>query len=144
MHGVPQRNVTNINAQEALQQLPAAIRKTELDLWACTQRLDTARMRLKMREADISLKVAGMLGEDGKKKYTNQDQRDAAVSGHLANDAEHAAMSKALLEDQAIKARIEAALQYQKDVQRNARVLILARTPSDLVFDTNEDLGVIQ
>lgn len=133
--------MTNLNAQDALLQLPGQIRKMELDLWKNKQQLDAARMRAKMRAADVAFAVADAKGEDGKPKFSNADKREAATQARLEADPEHRAILRELDEQAAVVVRIEAALGYLRDTQRNARVLLLARSPTELVFPA-EDLGV--
>lgn len=132
-----------MNAQEALLKLPATIRQTELDLWKHKQALDAAKLRAKLRAADVALAVADAKDEAGKPRFSNADKRDAATQAHLQNDAEHKALLRQVDEEAATCVRIEAALAYHRDTQRNARVLLLARSPPELLFEP-EDLGVGQ
>lgn len=129
-----------MNAEEALLKMPAKIREFENDLFKQKQALDGMRLRLKLREADVALHVAQIPDPvDPKKKlHTNADARDNATRGALASDAEALSLKKQLMEQEALISRIQSTVDFCRDQQRNARVLILARAPSALIFEDPE------
>jgi hypothetical protein len=126
----------------ALRGGPELVRKTEMDLWEAKKKRDLARLRAKMRESDIALYVAQERTADGtKKKYSNADEREGAARTILQTDAAYNDAMREVDELEVLVARIEAALGFHVNVQRNARILALARSPFDLAFDTAELAG---
>lgn len=128
-----------MNLEDALQKLPATIRRTDFDLFKQTQALDGARHRLKLREGDLAAAIAKENADT--KAYPNADARDAELRRRLAIDAEAAALKREVVEAEVMKARITATLDYYRDVQRNARAMALARSPVAAFFDDPEALS---
>jgi hypothetical protein len=132
-----------MNAEDALQKLPGQIRQLELDLFKHKRGLDGLRLRVRLREADIAEAIVketlpAAEGEKPKLRYPNADARDVALQRAVQHDPETLAAKRSLLEEELVIARMTAVLDYHRDVQRNARVLVLARSPSTILFDDPE------
>lgn len=126
--------------EDALQNMPAAIRQAEADLFKQDQAVEGLRLRLKMREADLAAEIANAAahGDAGKKAYPNADSREAELRRRLEKDADAIGLRREMVDGERLRAGIRAELDYRRAVQQNARVLILARSPSALVFDDAE------
>lgn len=126
-----------MNAEEALIKLPAEIRRVENETFKRKQDLEGLRLKMRLREADLAQSIAiAMDGE--KKRYPNADSRDAALRAQLEVDNEAKAIKRQLVEEEGLISRMQSTLDYYRDTQRNARVLLLARSPSTLVFEDPE------
>lgn len=125
-----------MNARDALQKSPEIIRKTELDLWAHKEKREAALLKVKLREADVALAVAEAWRNEGRK--SNEAERDGETRRRLQHDAPYNDARREAEEEKAICARIEAALEFHRNRQRNARALALSASPLDLVFEGDE------
>lgn len=125
-----------MNAEDALRSLPATIRKTENDTFARKQQLEGLRLKLKLREADIGQAIAKENAET--KAYPNADARESELRKRLEHDPEARALKKDVVEEEALIVRMASTLSYYENVQRNARVLLLARSPATIVFEDEE------
>lgn len=127
-----------MNVQDALTRLPNQIRENEARLWGVREQVELLSARVKSIEAAVSYRVADAKDEAGKPRFSNAEKREAATREALDRDAEYAAAQRGLRDERRAAASIEGALAYYRDVQRNARVLVLARSPFELAFDGGE------
>lgn len=132
-----------MNTEEALLRLPAQIRQVDVDVFKRKQGLEGLRLKLRLREADIVEAIAKEMlpaaeGEKPKPRYPNADARSSALERIMQVDEEAKAAKRSIVEEEALVARMLATLDYYRDLQRNARVLVLARSPGTLVFDDPE------
>jgi hypothetical protein len=123
---------------QILSEAPARIRKAEQDLFEGRAAIDRIRLELKTLEAHAMQRVASATGADGKKAYPNAEAREAAVNDALRQDPGAADLRRQLDERMALNARVQAFADYWRDLQRNARVLLMARTPLDVILDTTD------
>jgi hypothetical protein len=121
--------------EEAMVKAPAQIKRVKVEAYEAKNRAERVRFRLKLLEADIAGRIASALTEDGKPAFRNAEARDAAVRRHLQDNAEAAALRREVADEEALAMRIQAHGDYLEDVQRNARVLLLSRSPANLVFE---------
>jgi len=127
-----------MNAREVLLTAPDVIRKTELDLWQHKEKREQLLLKMRLREADVALAVASAVDEAGKKRFTNDAQRDAETRRILATDQAFNDARREAEEEKGVVARVEAALEFHRARQRNARALALSASPLELVFEEAE------
>lgn len=123
-----------MNPEEALLKAPAAIRKAQGELWDAKQRAERARFALRMKEADALAGVRAAL--EGKR--SSADDREAMAQAKLTGDPEAAALRRQIGDDEALAHRIGLHVDYLEATQKNARTLLLSRSPANLVFEGAE------
>lgn len=123
---------------EVLYEMPAKIRGAENERWSQAQISERLRVERKLLEADAMVSVAAEVGEDGKKRHTNAEARDGAVRTYLAKDPGAQDLGKRIEDVQVFLAKIDSTLEYLRNVQRNARVLLLARDPLGAFLDAED------
>lgn len=128
--------MTEQNAEDILRRTPAIIRQLDLDLFKHKRGLDGLRLRLRLREADVGQQIAKENAET--KAYPNADARSDELRKRVEHDAEARAVKKEIVDEEAVVARMVAVIDYHRDAQRNARVLVLARSPATILFDDPE------
>lgn len=124
-----------MNPEEALTKAPAQIRRAELEVYDAKARMDKSRFRLRLIEADVARDVANATGQDGKALHRNETAREAAARRALESNADAAALRRHIVEEEALVARIQAHVEFLRDCQRNARVLLMARSPLNILFE---------
>lgn len=132
--------MTAFTPEDVLAKFPSRILDREQRLWKVAESIDAAARDLKAIEAEVYLQVCSAMDGDGRKKYTNEALRDAAVQSYLREHDRAPALRESIEVGKRQKQVLEADREYLSNVQRNARVLVLSRAPSQLVFDTGEDL----
>lgn len=140
----PAASVFKMKPEEALTELPYRILRARRELWETRQTLERIDLEAKDIEARIAVDVAQELGpadkDTGKAKprFSNQDARDSETRIRLRD---HAGATDLRLRREASRLRaevIESHIEAWTNVQRNARVLMLARSPFDAVFDVGD------
>lgn len=122
--------------EDVLTKYPAEIRRVENEVFKRKQDLEGLRLKLRLREADLTQAIAKENAET--KAYPNADARDSELRKRMEADGEAKAAKRNVVEEEALINRMQSTLDYYRDVQRNARVLLLARSPGTLVFEDPE------
>lgn len=123
-----------MNVMAALRTTPALVLKLDEELMTQKEKVARLKMRARYMQAD-ALEAVSKLMVDGKRAFPNADAREGAARSRLHNDPEWRALQDDIDAGENLCGKIEATIRYHQEVQRNARVLALARSPFDLVLE---------
>jgi hypothetical protein len=127
-----------MNIEDSLLKIPALIRKAENDLFEAVRRAKGSRMRSEHRSADLAMLILQAKDETGTKRFTNAEAREIELRRQLRKEPEYLALLREADEDEATASRIKSTIQYHRDVQANARAIMLGRSIASLIFDDVE------
>ena len=125
---------TQLSLPQILMEAPGRIRKARQDLFEGRVAVDRLRLEVKLLEARHLSQVSAATGADGKKLHTNAESREAAVRDRMSEDPGALDLKRQVDERVTLNAKVEAYIEYWEDLQRSARVLMLARSPFDAVM----------
>ncbi|MHB8603909.1 MAG: hypothetical protein ACYDCK_01535 [Thermoplasmatota archaeon] len=104
-----------------LAEQPERVRAAAANLFLTKEALAAAERDLERKRQALALIVASEQNPDGKKRYSNQEARDAAVAALLEQDAEARGLVERIDGNRAAVARNSIDLDYERDVLDAAR-----------------------
>lgn len=115
-----------MNALEILEIAPAKVRELETITWNYAKSIEAMRRQMGKIEAAILAQITRAVDENGKPTYSNETSRKARLSESLESHDEHKHLQTQLDEYAEKKDKSELDAEYYRNLQRNARAILLA------------------
>jgi PBP1b-binding outer membrane lipoprotein LpoB len=114
------------DVKERIGKLPSEIKDEELKLRSVEQTINELRRDKKRLEMNTTQQVSTETGEDGKRRYTNAETREAAVHDYLAGNEAYRELLEHERKNEATKSTTIIEIDYLKRELKSIELLLKA------------------